>query len=182
MPQNDNELLIEKLLTSHQKREGFEKIVQQYSQPLYWKIRRMVLTHEDADDILQNTFLKVWTHLDGFEGKARLSTWLYRIAINESLDFLRKQKNIYQRGEEEVTDVAHLLMADEYFDGTEAQALLQEAMAELPEMQKTVFLLKYYDEMKYNEISEVMNKSEGALKANYHLAVKKITDYLKSKG
>lgn len=182
MSQNDNELLIEKLLASHQKREGFEKIVQQYSQSLYWKIRRMVLIHEDADDILQNTFLKVWTHLDSFEGKARLSTWLYRIAINESLDFLRKQKNVYPQGEEEITDVAQQLMADEYFDGTEAQALLQEAIVELPEMQKTVFLLKYYDEMKYNEISEVLNKSEGALKANYHLAVKKITDYLKSKG
>lgn len=98
------------------------------------------------------------------------------------IGFLRKQKNVYPQGEEEITDVAQQLMADEFFDGTEVQALLQEAIAELPEMQKTVFLLKYYDEMKYNEISEVLNKSEGALKANYHLAVKKITDYLKSKG
>lgn len=161
------------------RREGFEALVRQYSEPLYWKIRHIVFTHEDADDVLQNTFLKIWKNLDAFQGKSALSTWLYRIAINEALDFLRHQRYSTMASVDESKKVANQLMADEYFDGDRMQALLQEAVGQLPEVQRTVFVMKYYDEMKYSEISAILGTTEGALKASYHLAVRKITEYLK---
>ena len=154
-------------------------IVDQYSQSLYWKIRSIVLTHEDADDVLQNTFLKAWKSLPTFQGKAKLSTWLYRIAINESLDFLRRQKTATLSSADADLSVANRLLADDYFDGDKSQALLQEAIATLPDVQRTVFTLRYYDEMKYSEMSEILGTSEGSLKASYHIAVQKITDYVK---
>ena len=154
-------------------------IVDQYSQSLYWKIRSLVLTHEDADDVLQNTFLKAWKSLPTFQGKAKLSTWLYRIAINESLDFLRHQKTAMLSNADADLSVANRLLADDYFDGDKSQALLQEAIATLPDVQRTVFTLRYYGEMKYSEISEILGTSEGSLKASYHIAVQKITDYVK---
>lgn len=154
-------------------------IVDQYSQSLYWKIRSIVLTHEDADDVLQNTFLKAWKSLPTFQGKAKLSTWLYRIAINESLDFLRHQKTAMLSNADADLSVANRLLADDYFDGDKSQALLQEAIATLPDVQRMVFTLRYYDEMKYSEISEILGTSEGSLKASYHIAVQKITDYVK---
>lgn len=154
-------------------------IVEQYSQSLYWKIRSIVLTHEDADDVLQNTFLKAWKSLPTFQGKAKLSTWLYRIAINESLDFLRRQKTAALSSADADLSVANRLLADDYFDGDKSQAVLQEAIATLPDVQRTVFTLRYYDEMKYSEISEILGTSEGSLKASYHIAVQKITDYVK---
>lgn len=154
-------------------------IVDQYSPSLYWKIRSIVLTHDDADDVLQNTFLKAWKSLPTFQGKAKLSTWLYRIAINESLDFLRRHKMATLSSADADLSVANRLMADDYFDGDKSQALLQEAIASLPDVQRTVFTLRYYDEMKYSEMSEVLGTSEGALKASYHIAVQKITDYVK---
>lgn len=154
-------------------------IVDQYSQSLYWKIRSIVLTHEDADDVLQNTFLKAWKSLPTFQGKAKLSTWLYRIAINESLDFLRRQKAATLSSADADLSVANRLMADDYFDGDKSQAVLQEAIATLPDVQRTVFTLRYYDEMKYSEMSEILGTSEGSLKASYHIAVQKITDYVK---
>lgn len=161
--------------------QGFETLVRQYSEPLYWKIRHFVLTHEDANDILQNTFLKAWGSLEGFKGEAKISTWLYRIAVNESFDFLRKQKAIQNISTDEGQGVAARLMADEYFDGDEAQAQLQEAIARLPDVQRVVFNLRYYDEMKYSEISKILHTSEGALKASYHIAVQKITEYFRHK-
>ncbi len=154
-------------------------IVDQYSQSLYWKIRSIVLTHEDADDVLQNTFLKAWKSLPTFQGKAKLSTWLYRIAINESLDFLRHQKTAVLSSADADLSVANRLLADDYFDGDKSQAVLQEAIATLPDVQRTVFTLRYYDEMKYSEMSEILGTSEGSLKASYHIAVQKITDYVK---
>ena len=154
-------------------------IVDQYSQSLYWKIRSIVLTHEDTDDVLQNTFLKAWKSLPTFQGKAKLSTWLYRIAINESLDFLRRQKTATLSSADADLSVANRLLADDYFDGDKSQAVLQEAIATLPDVQRTVFTLRYYDEMKYSEISEILGTSEGSLKASYHIAVQKITDYVK---
>ena len=154
-------------------------IVDQYSQSLYWKIRSIVLTHEDADDVLQNTFLKAWKSLPTFQGKAKLSTWLYRIAINESLDFLRRKKAATLSSADADLSVANRLLADDYFDGDKSQAVLQEAIATLPDVQRTVFTLRYYDEMKYSEISEILGTSEGSLKASYHIAVQKITDYVK---
>ena len=154
-------------------------IVDQYSQSLYWKIRSIVLTHEDTDDVLQNTFLKAWKSLPTFQGKAKLSTWLYRIAINESLDFLRRKKAAALSSADADLSVANRLLADDYFDGDKSQAVLQEAIATLPDVQRTVFTLRYYDEMKYSEISEILGTSEGSLKASYHIAVQKITDYVK---
>ena len=154
-------------------------IVDQYSQSLYWKIRSIVLAHEDADDVLQNTFLKAWKSLPTFQGKAKLSTWLYRIAINESLDFLRRQKTAALSSADADLSVANRLLADDYFDGDKSQAVLQEAIATLPDVQRTVFTLRYYDEMKYSEMSEILGTSDGSLKASYHIAVQKITDYVK---
>lgn len=176
---SDSEL-VEMLREPRTRREGFAVLVKQYSEKLYWKVRRIVLSHEDANDVLQNVFIKVWSNLQNFQGKSSLSTWLYRIAINESLDFLRKQKLADKVSADEDVSVASRLMSDEYFDGDEVQARLQEAVARLPEVQRMVFNLKYFEEMKYSEISQILNTSEGALKASYHLAVKKITEYLHS--
>ena len=179
MELSDKEM-IDMLQDPHTRREGFAVLVRQYSEPLYWKVRRIVLNHEDANDVLQNAFLKIWNNLDTFQGKSALSTWLYRIAINEALDFVRRQKNVNSAtvSTEDEPGVAARLMGDDYFDGDEAQARLQEAVARLPEVQRTGFTLKYFDELKYSEISKILDTSEGALKASYHLAVKKITEYL----
>lgn len=179
MELSDKEM-IDMLQDPHTRREGFAVLVRQYSEPLYWKVRRIVLNHEDANDVLQNAFLKIWNNLDTFQGKSALSTWLYRIAINEALDFVRRQKNVNSAtvSTEDEPGVAARLMGDDYFDGDEAQARLQEAVARLPEVQRTVFTLKYFDELKYSEISKILDTSEGALKASYHLAVKKITEFL----
>ena len=132
--------------------------------------------HDDANDVLQNTFMKAWMALGDFQSKSKISTWLYRIAVNESLDHLRRQKTKVSADED--ISVANRLLADEYFNGDETQALLQQAIAKLPDVQRTVFTLRYYDNMKYSEMSRVMNTSEGALKASYHIAVKKIHDYV----
>ncbi|MBQ9636879.1 MAG: sigma-70 family RNA polymerase sigma factor [Prevotella sp.] len=161
------------------RRAAFEAVVRQYSEPLYWKVRHIVVDHDDANDIMQNVFLKAWNSLDDFQQRSKISTWLYRIAVNESLDFLRKQKAASVIHADEDISVGNKLMADEYFDGDEVQALLQEAIAHLPDVQRTVFTLRYYDEMKYADMSQLLNTSEGALKASYHLAVKKITDYVR---
>lgn len=158
-------------------KQGFALLVGQYSEPLYWKIRHIVLDHDDANDVLQNTFLKAWNNLARFEGRASLLTWLYRIAYNEALDFLRRQKKFCTMGECLDEPLVEHLMADEYFNGDETQAQLQAAVAELPEVQRMVFTMRYFEEMKYSQISQILGTSEGALKASYHLAVKKIVDY-----
>ncbi len=138
----------------------------------------MVLNHEDANDVLQNTFIKAWNGLEKFHGDSKIITWLSRIAINESLDFLRKQKNAHLLSTDaEESGVASRLMADDYFDGDDIEAKLQEAISRLPEVQRTVFLLRYYDDKKYSEISRMTGTSEGALKASYHIAVKKISEF-----
>lgn len=162
-----------------EKRKLFEQIVPQYSEKLYWAIRRIVLCHDDANDVLQNVFIKVWKGIDDFQNRSKLSTWLYRIAVNEALDFLRRQRNVASLDTVDNMSVADRLEADQYFDGDMAQALLQEAIASLPDVQRVVFNLRYYDELKYAEISQMLDTSEGALKASYHIAVKKITAYMK---
>ena len=162
------------------KRREFESIVREYSEQLYCQIRRIVLTHEDANDVLQNTFLKAWTAYDTFNRDSKMSTWLTRIAINESLDQLRRNKHLASAAAEDLS-VAKSLMADEYFDGNETEAMLQQAISQLPDVQRTVFQLRYYDEMKYSDISKLLDTSEGALKASYHIAVKKITEFFKSR-
>lgn len=178
MEDRDEQQIMRLLSEAATQRKGFDLLVRGYSEQLYWMIRKIVLVHDDANDVLQNTFLKAWNGLDSFHGDAKISTWLSRIAINESLDFLRRNKQ--QTTSMDETPLASL-MADDYFDGSEAEALLQEAIATLPDVQRTVFLLRYFDEKKYSEISELLNTSEGALKASYHIAVKKITEFFKSR-
>lgn len=160
-------------------REAFAKVVAQYGEKLYWQIRKMVLDHEDANDLLQNTFLKAWTSIDYFRGEAKLSTWLYKIAINECITFLNKQRSMNNVSIDD-TDAFLLerLKGDDYFDGDEAQLRLQKAILTLPEKQRLVFNMKYFDEMKYEEISEILGTSVGALKASYHHAAKKIEEFL----
>ena len=180
MTEADEKLLVKQLKNPDTQRKAFEKVVREYSEQLYWQVRRIVLTHDDSDDVMQNVFLKAWTHLDDFHHEARLSTWLYRIAINESLDFMRRKKNQNMvSADQEETGIANMLLADNYFDGDETQAMLQEAIAQLPDVQRTVFNLRYFDDMKYSDISQLLHTSEGALKASYHIAVKKISEFFK---
>lgn len=176
----DEKEIIKQLNDPKTQRKAFEKVVRMYSEQLYWQVRRVVLSHDDADDVLQNVFMKAWTHLDSFSQESRISTWLYRIAINESIDFMRRQKKQQQVSvDNEDLSVANMLMADDYFDGNQTQAMLQEAIAQLPDVQRTVFNMRYFDEKKYSEISQVLHTSEGSLKASYHIAVKKISEFFK---
>lgn len=160
------------------KHKAFEIIVRTYSERIYNKIRYIVLSHDDANDVLQNTFMKAWNNIDSFNNKSKLLTWLYSIAINESFDYLRKNKKRIAAGSPDDISISEKLLADDYFDGNDAQALLFEAVATLPDVQRTVFNLKYFENMKYSEISYILNTSEGSLKASYHIAVKKITEYI----
>lgn len=164
-------------------REAFECIVKEYSEQLYWQIRRMVISHEDTNDILQNTFIKAWLNIDYFRGDAKMSTWLYRIALNETLTFLNKQRATNQLSMDEAnSELANQLETDPYFDGDKTQKLFLKAVHALPEKQQIVFNLKYFKEMKYEEISEILGTSIGSLKASYHHAVKKIESFLKELG
>ena len=167
----DEDILIERLRDPEARRTAFSDMVKAYSEPLYWHIRRMVLNHDDANDLLQNTFVKAWTGIDGFLGNAKVLTWLYRIATNETITFLNRS---HAMALEETEACAAQLEADPYFDGDALQVRLQEALQTLPPKQRMVFNMKYYDEMKYEEISSILGTSIGALKASYHLAVKKI--------
>ena len=167
MDKYDDKRIKKLLLKPETQRRGFEMLVRQYSEQLYWQVRRIVLTHEDSNDVLQNAFLKAWNALSSFHGDSKVLTWVSRIAINESLDFVRRQKNISVVSTDDTeSSVANTLMADEYFDGDETEAQLQEAIASLPEVQRTVFTLRYYDEMKYSEMSKLLDTSEGSLKAS----------------
>lgn len=172
--------IILKLQEPDQQREAFEWIVNTYKEQLYYQIRRMVLSHEDADDLLQNTFIKAWNNLEHFRGEAKLSTWLYRIALNECLNFLNKQRaQKHLSIEESEANLLNQLESDPYFDGDQTQLLFEKAIQTLPEKQRIIFHLKYFQDMKYNEISEIMGTSIGALKASYHHAVKKIEEFFK---
>lgn len=175
-----NGITVQSAMSDGDRRTLLSEIVSQYSERLYWTIRRIVLDHDDANDVLQNVFMKVWKGMGDFQNRAKLSTWLYRIAVNESLDYLRRKRDVASLDVGENAGVAGRLMADEYFDGDKAQALLQEAIAALPDVQRVVFNLRYYDEMKYSDISKMLDTSEGALKASYHIAAKKIAAYVKS--
>lgn len=177
-PYNEKET-IALLQDPTQQREAFERIVRTYSEQLYWQIRRLVLSHDDANDILQNTFIKAWTNIDYFRGDAKMSTWLYRIALNESLTFLNKQRANSQLSIDDTdTEMLNKLESDPYFDGDETQKIFIEAIKRLPEKQQMVFNLKYFKEMKYEEIAEILGTSIGGLKASYHHAVKKIETFL----
>lgn len=161
--------------------QAFTQLVDKYQKRLYNHIRRLVIVHEDADDVLQNTFMKVWKHLANFKGGSQLYTWLYRIATNESFNHLKKQKKQASASfDHEDYDMANKFKADPYIDGDEIQMKLQKAIHQLPERQRAVFIMRYYDEMKYEEIAEIMERSEGALKASYHHAAKKIEQFVKN--
>lgn len=178
-PQEDQNL-VERLRDPKTCREAFTEVISRYSEPLYWQIRRMVESHDDANDLLQNTFMKAWTAIDSFRGDAKLTTWLYKIAINESITFLnreRKRQNIPLDGDDSF--LINSIEADRYTDGDELLKRLRIAIASLPEKQRLVFNMRYYDEMKYEQMSEILGTSEGALKASYHLAVKKIEQFFK---
>jgi RNA polymerase sigma-70 factor (ECF subfamily) len=191
MEKYDDQLILQMLMNPETQRRAFEACVRQYGEQLYWQVRKIVLTHDDANDVLQNSFLKAWNGLGSFQGESKVFTWLSRIAINESLDFLRRNKQRLAASEVLSTPtgdgsksgerIVDRLVADPYFDGSETEALLQEAIASLPDVQRTVFQLRYFDEMKYNDISHLLGTSEGALKASYHIAVKKITEFFKAR-
>jgi len=175
-----DEELLQALCDPSCKYDAFEEIVRRYSQPLYLQIRRLVQWHDDANDVLQNTFMKAWGAITSFRGESRLSTWLYRIALNEALTFLTRTKTADSL-DNAACNAVRSLQSDPYFDGDELQARLQEAISQLPPKQRIVFNMKYFDEMKYEEMSDVLGTSVGALKASYHLAVKKIEDYFREK-
>ena len=163
------------------RRDAFGEVVRAYSEQLYWQIRRMVFSHEDANDLLQNTFMKAWDNLDYFRGEAKLSTWLYRIAINECINFLNRQRAERQISiDDEEAALVNKLESDPYFDGDKTQLMLQKAIMTLPEKQRIVFNLKYFQEMKYEQIAERAGTSIGALKASYFHAVKKIEEFFKA--
>jgi len=176
--QNDQELLM-LFKEPASKEQAFTSIIKKYQEKLYWHIRRMVITHDDADDVLQNTFIKVWKGLENFREDSQLFTWLYRIATNESLTFLSQQK---KRNSVSLSDddngLSNRLKSDTHFDANKLEWKLQLAIQSLPEKQRIVFNLRYYDEMPYEQMSRVLETSEGALKASYHHAAKKIENFI----
>lgn len=177
----DEKAFIERLLNPKTQQEAFRELLQLYQKPLYNHIRNIVLNHDDTDDVLQNTFLKIFQNISKFKGESKLFSWVYRIATNESLNFLQQRARKSGITNEEVQQNAlNKLESDVYFDGDEIQLKLQNAIALLPDKQQLVFKMKYFEELKYEEISAIVNTSVGALKASYHLAVKKIEEHLKT--
>lgn len=176
---SDQELLAEFREEATRER-AFTKIIKKYQERLYWHVRRLVVHHEDANDVLQNVFIKVWTYLDNFREESNLYTWMYRIATNEALTFIEKEKKRTSVSlSDHETGLANRLTAEKGFDANKLEWRLQQAIQSLPEKQRVVFLLRYYDEMPYEEMSGVLETSVGALKASYHHAVKKVEEFLK---
>ena len=176
----DETLLIEQLKNVQTKEKAFRELITLYKERLYWHIRKIVISHDDTDDVLQNTFIKIYQNIDKFNQDSKLFSWMYRIATNESITFINKrakQRNV------DITDyqqeLASTLASDDFFTGDEIQLILQKAIATLPQKQQLVFNMKYFDELKYNEMSEILETSVGALKASYFHAVKKIEQYIK---
>lgn len=165
------------LLKGKERTHAFSNLVRLYQERLYWYIRKMVLNHDDANDLLQNTFMKAWNALDSFRGESQLSTWLYRIATNETLTFLSSKKNSLVSTDAMEENMFQQLQADSYFNGDEAQLKLQQAILTLPEKQRLVFNMRFYEDMPYERMSKILDTSVGALKASYHHAAKKIEDF-----
>ncbi|MBT8273931.1 MAG: RNA polymerase sigma factor, partial [Bacteroidia bacterium] len=158
---------------------AFRELMKLYKERLYWHIRKIVYSHDDADDVLQNTFIKVYKNIAKFKGESKLYSWMYRIATNESITHLNQNAKRMQISSEEVqTQAVNNLQSDVYFEGDAIQLKLQQAIATLPQKQQIVFNMKYFDDLKYKDMSQILETSEGALKASYHLAVKKIETYL----
>jgi RNA polymerase sigma-70 factor (ECF subfamily) len=175
---NDSQLL-QQLKTENTKEAAFKELLKLYKERLYWHIRHIVKSHDDADDVLQNTFIKIYRNIHKFKGESKLFSWMYRIATNEAITHLNqtaKRLNITSEALQEQT-LQHL-KADIYFEGTDIQLKLQKAIATLPEKQQLVFNMKYFQDLKYKDMSEILDTSEGALKASYHIATKKIEEYL----
>ena len=180
MQAEDSEI-IQKFADPKTRDEAFNLLLNKYQQKLYWHIRRLVINHDDADDLVQDVFIKVWKNLAEFRSDSQLYTWLYRIATNESITFLNRKKLKNNVSLDEAgLDLADTLEGSTYFDGDKAQMKLQKALLTLPEKQRLVFNMKYFDDLKYDEISAILGTSVGGLKASFHLAVKKIEHYLLS--
>ncbi len=181
MNSTNKESQINQLIKEKDFDNAFNNIVEEYKEQLYWHIRKIVLLHDDTDDVLQNTFIKVWKYLEKFKGKSKIYTWIYRIATNESITFINKKK---KKIEESINSyekfLSNNLQSDEYFNGDEAQLILQKAILNLPEKQRLVFNMKYFDEKKYKDMAEILDTSIGSLKASYHHAVKKIEEFVKT--
>jgi RNA polymerase sigma-70 factor (ECF subfamily) len=172
---------IEQLLNPKTQNQAFQKLLRDYQRPLYNHIRNIVLNHDDTDDVLQNTFVKVFQYLKNFKGESKLFSWIYRIATNEAITFInQKAKRNGTTSEAMQNKIVDNLQADTYFDGNEIQLKLQKAILLLPEKQQLVFKMKYYEEIKYEDMSEILGTSVGALKASYHHAVKKIEEFMKT--
>lgn len=175
----DDSELLRRFKEPETKESAYTEIIKKYQERLYWHVRRMVVDHDDANDVLQNVFIRVWNGLENFKEESQLYTWLYRIATNESLTFIEQQKKRASVSFGDVeTGLENKIKADRHFDANKLEWKLQLAIQQLPEKQKVVFTLRYYDEMPYEEMSRVLDTSEGALKASYHHAVKKIEDYI----
>lgn len=174
----DRELLA-KIKDPDTKNYGFNLLVRKYQQKIYWHIRKMVVDHDDSDDLVQEVFIKIWHHLDKFREDAQLYTWIYRIATNECLNFLRKKRNKFFLPIHDLEgELCQKLESSDHIDGDEIQLKLQKALLKLPDKQRMVFNMKYFDDMKYEEIAEITGTSVGGLKASYHHAVKKIEENL----
>jgi len=177
----EENILLKRLQDPKLIKQAFGELVSLYKERLYWHIRNMVKDHDDTDDILQNTFIKIYQNIANFKGDSLLYSWMYRIATNEAITFLNsKAKKIHLSSQDLQDKLIENLESDVYFEGDEIQLKLQKAIAKLPQKQQQVFNMKYFEELKYKEISEILGTSEGALKASYHIAVKKIEDFLKT--
>ena len=175
----DEAKLLTQLKLDDSKELAFKTLIKRYKERLYWHIRKIVISHDDADDVLQNTFIKIFRNIDKFKGDSKLFTWMYRIATNESITFLNSKAKRNQVSNETLNENAlQNLVADVYFEGDEIQLKLQKAIAQLPRTQQLVFNMRYFDTIKYKDMSEILETSEGALKPSYHIAVKKIKAYL----
>lgn len=171
--------LVHQLKDKDQQEQAFRTLLVTYQERLYWHIRRIVLSHDDADDVLQNTFIKIYRSIENFKGDSALYSWMYRIATNESITFLKQKAKKNGVSNEELQEkMVSNLTSDVYFDGDEIQLTLQKAIATLPEKQRLVFNMKYFDDMKYDDMAQVLETSAGALKASYHHAVKKIKEFI----
>ena len=176
----DEKALIAELTDPKKQRAAFSKVITLYQEQLYWQIRKLLINHDDTADVLQNTFLKAWSNIGSFRGDSKLSTWLYTIAHNESITFLTKAQAEREMIADDTDEyLQQQIMADKYFDGDETQKKLLCAIATLPPKQRQVFNMRYFDEMPYEEISGILQTSVGALKASYHFAVEKITEFFK---
>ncbi|MFP4845722.1 RNA polymerase sigma factor [Winogradskyella sp. PE311] len=177
----DESEFILRLKDPKSKEAAFRELLKLYKERLYWHIRKIVISHDDADDVLQNTFIKIYRSIDKFKGESQLFSWMYRIATNESITHINKNaKRLQISNEEHKARAINNLTADVYFEGDDIQLQLQKAIATLPEKQQLVFNMKYFDDLKYKEMSKILDTSEGALKASYHIAAKKIEAYLRS--